>query len=149
MVFGFGRKRARDIATRLAKAMVIARDACRGNDLHALTNVMEGRGYIRIKVDSNNHGPIAGWTEGPQEAADMVYFVASHLDADGATTIQAIAEGSGKLAGLILIGGAGDIHVEVSNVLKAIGELGDDALSVQRELLAFPGFSSMDQLLAT
>jgi hypothetical protein len=109
---------------------------------------MESHGYVRIKVDSDNHGPIAAWTEGPQEAANMVYFVASYRDADGATTFQVTAEGSGKLAGLILIGGVGDIHVEVSNVLKAIGELGADTLAVQRELLAFPGFSSMDQLLA-
>ena len=64
------------------------------------------------------------------------------------TTMQATAGGSGRLAGLLLIGGAGDIHVEISDALKAIGGLGPDTLAVQRELLVFPGFSSMDQLLA-
>jgi hypothetical protein len=40
-----------------------------------VANIMESGGYVRIKVDSNGHGPIAGWSEGPEDAADMVYFV--------------------------------------------------------------------------
>jgi hypothetical protein len=150
-VFSLGRKRARGIANRLGKAMVIARDACRGNDLQALTNVMESHDYARVDYSSNYGAamvPICGWTEGSPEAPDMIYIVNSYLDANGSTTFRVTAEGSGRLAGLILIGGVGDIHVEVSDALKAMGELGADTLAVRRELLAFPGFSSMDQLLA-
>ena len=64
----------------------------------------------------------------------------------GKTTFQVTAEGNGKLAGLMLIGGEGDINVEVSDIAKAMGELGTDTRAVQKEL--FPGFSSMALLRA-
>jgi len=57
---------------------------------------MESRGYVRIKLVSEPDGPIAGWTEGPPDDADIVDRVDLYIDADGTRTLQATAEGSGS-----------------------------------------------------
>jgi hypothetical protein len=61
IVFGFGRKWARETAARLGKAMVVARDACHSGDLQGVLNVMDGHDFTRVKVDSSNNGPVAAW----------------------------------------------------------------------------------------
>ena len=132
-MFSFGRKRARGIATRLGKTMVIAPDACRGNDLQAMTNVMESHDYVwwfqaimgrrrsRFAVGPKVHRRLPIWSISSIHTSMLTVRQLSRVT----------AEGDGRLAGLILIGGVGDVHVEISDVLKAVGELGADTLAVR------------------
>ncbi len=146
-MFGFGRKRVRQVAQRIGRTAVICRDACRDADLQVLRNVMSSHNYVALPVSAERGAPIAAWIDGPPETADVTYAVTSDLDVDGKVALQMTAQGHDRLLGLLVIGGVGDLTVEVSDALRKTRGLGADTLAVQREMLSFPGFTSMDQIM--
>ena len=147
-MFWFNKRRARNIARRIGKAIFLIRDACIGHDLETIRTIVESNNFQSIKVDSSLDGPVAGWVEEQLASADIVYFLRQYQNVNGSILFQVIAEGSGRLAGLQVFADEGDVMVEVSEVLTAMGQLGPDAKRVQSALLEFPGFTSLAHIRA-
>ncbi len=153
-MFGWGRRGLAERAKQIGQAVMTLRSVCEHKSFDEMTAWMVQDGYTKCSEHIDPISKTASFAKGAVETADMLYTIRQytiHAITDGTSTcdLQILAEGYHRLRGLYVISSVvGHVSVEVSDVLRASGEIGADALALQKIMLNFPGFINYKSMFA-
>ena len=150
-MFGFGRRAAiRNRAGQLGKT-VHHLVSCLGSQ--SFEEFVEAMGRKEFKQTFIDYGTglsfgnkAYGFSELGRHGNEFSFLASYRQDSEP----QLIVSGNEQYSGLIITGGAAQgIYVDLKETAIALSSLGRDAKAMQAELLKFPGFENIDQLLAS
>jgi hypothetical protein len=147
-MFGWVRPRVKQRAREIAQTMLSLRAASVGKTYNEMARWVTEAEYAKLPEHVDRSRRTTAFSKGPPDSSDILYRISEESGEPTTPGILITAEGYDRLAGLyVTIVKDADICVDVSDILKAVNELGADAIAMRDALLQFPEFIDVMQQL--